>query len=72
MTCACMAANGTESLVFIHDMTADGSSRMNSEVYRAILSAQMQSNPAKLIVWRFTVQIYNETKTHNESNPRVS
>ena len=33
----CMAANGPGSLVFIDDATA-GRSRMNSDVYRALLS----------------------------------
>ena len=49
MAWACMAANGTGSLVFIDDVTADRSSRMNSEVYRATLPAQIQSNATKLI-----------------------
>ena len=39
MAWACMAASGTDSLIFIDDVTDDGSSRMNSEVYRNILSA---------------------------------
>ena len=34
----CMAANGTESLVFIDDVSSVANSRMNSEVYRAPLS----------------------------------
>lgn len=38
-----------------------GSSRMNSEVYWALLSAQIQSNTTKLIGWHFTVQIYNNS-----------
>ncbi len=38
MAWACMAASGTGSLVFIDDVTADKSSRMNSEVFRAILN----------------------------------
>ena len=33
-----MAANGTESLVFIDDVSSVANSRMNSEVYRAPLS----------------------------------
>ncbi len=37
MAWACMAASGTGSLVFIDDVTADKSSRMNSEVFRAII-----------------------------------
>lgn len=31
------------------EVTADRSSRMNGEVYRAVLSAQVQPNAAKLI-----------------------
>ena len=46
---ACMAASGTGSLVFIDDVTADKSSRMNSEVFQAILSAHIQPNASELI-----------------------
>ena len=35
---------------------------MNSEVYRAVLSAQIQSNAVKLIGWRFTAQMNNDPK----------
>uniref|UniRef100_A0A8C5QBF4 Transposase n=1 Tax=Leptobrachium leishanense TaxID=445787 RepID=A0A8C5QBF4_9ANUR len=59
---ACMAANGTGSLVFIDDVTADKRSRMNSEVFRAILSAHIQPNAAELIGRRFTVQMDNDPK----------
>ncbi len=59
---ACMAASGTGSLVFIDDVTADKSSRMNSEVFRAILSAHIQPNASELIGRRFTVQMDNDTK----------
>jgi len=62
MAWACMASNGTGSLVFIDDVTKDRSSRMNSEVYRDILSAQIQPNAAKLIARRFTVQMDNDPK----------
>ena len=48
------AANGTGSLVFIDDVTADKSSRMNSEVFRAILSDHIQPNASELIGRRFT------------------
>ena len=62
MAWACMAANGTGSLVFIDDVTADKSSRMNSEVFRAILSAHIQPNASELIGRRFTVQMDNDLK----------
>ena len=42
-----MAANGTRSLVFIDDMTADRSSRMTFEVCRAKLSAQISAKCSK-------------------------
>ena len=41
MTLACMAANGTGTLLFIDDVTAERSIRMNSEVYRNLISAHM-------------------------------
>uniref|UniRef100_A0A667YPJ5 Transposase n=1 Tax=Myripristis murdjan TaxID=586833 RepID=A0A667YPJ5_9TELE len=66
MAWACMTASGTGSLVYIDDVTADGSSRMNSDVYRAILSAHIQPNATKLIGQRFTVQMDNDPK-HTES-----
>ncbi len=44
MAWACMAANGTGSLVFIDDVTADRYSMMNSEVFKPILSAHIQPN----------------------------
>ena len=44
-----MVANGTGSLMFIDNVTADRSSRMISEVYRALLSARIQPEAAKLI-----------------------
>ena len=68
MAWTCMAANGTESLVFIDDVTADRSSRMNSEVYRALLSAQIQPNVAKLIRGCFTVQMDNEMLFDSENS----
>ncbi len=43
--------------VFSDDETEDRSSRINSEVYRDILSAQIQSKAAKLIGWCFIVQM---------------
>ena len=49
MALACIAANRAGSLVFIDDVTKDRSSQMNCEVYRDLLSAQIQPNAAKLI-----------------------
>lgn len=49
MAWACMAANGTGSLVYIDDVTADKSSRMNSEVFWATFSAHIQPNASTLI-----------------------
>ena len=60
----CVAANGTGSLVIIDDVTAGRNNRMNSEVYRALLSTQIQPNAAKLIGWCFTLQMDNDSK-HN-------
>lgn len=62
MAWACMASKGTGSLVFIDDITTDKSSRMNSQVCRNILSAQIQPNAAELIGRRFTVQMDNDPK----------
>ena len=60
MVWTCMAANGTGSLVFIDDVTADKSSRMDAEVYRALLSVQNQPYDSKLIGRCFTVQTDND------------
>ncbi len=64
-----MAPSGTGLLVFSDDVTEDRSSRKNSEVHREILSAQIQSNGAKLIGQCFIVQMDNDPK-HTESQPR--
>lgn len=44
---ACRAANGTGSHVIFGDVTADKSSMRNSEVYGAILLAQIQPYASK-------------------------
>ncbi|KAG2465883.1 TCB1 transposase, partial [Polypterus senegalus] len=62
MAWVCMAASGTGTLVFIDDVTQDRSSRMNSEVFRDILSAQIQLNAVKLIGWCFMIQMDNDPK----------
>lgn len=43
-----MTACGTGSLLFF-DVTSDGHSRINYEMYRDILSVQVHSNAAKLL-----------------------
>ena len=59
---ACMAASGTGSLICIDDVTHDGSSKMNSEVYRNILSANLKKNASKLIGRSFIMQQDNDPK----------
>lgn len=51
-----------DPFVFIDAVTADKSSRMNYEVYRAILSALIQPNALKRIGWYFTLQMDNDPK----------
>lgn len=43
-----MASSAPRSLVFIDEVTADRRSKMNCEVDRAMLSAHIQPNTAKL------------------------
>lgn len=62
MACAYIAAGRTGSLVFIDHVSAIGSSRMNYKVHRALLSAQIQPNAAKLISLHFTEQMSNDPK----------
>ncbi len=57
-----MASSGTGLVVFNDDATEDRSSQMNSEVYRDIYSAQVQSNAAKLVGRHFIVQMDNDPK----------
>lgn len=45
------------SLVFSVDVTVDRINKTNSEMYRALLSAQIQTNDAKMTGWKFTVQM---------------
>lgn len=49
--------SGTQSLVFSDDVTAEKSIRINNDAYGAIVSAQIQSNVAKLIRRGFAVQM---------------
>lgn len=44
---ACVAASGTGPIGFTDDMTAEGGSRINFEVYNSILFAEIYSNAVK-------------------------
>lgn len=57
---ACTAANGNGSLVFIGELTAGESSRVNSEEQGTRLSAQTRPNASKLIGPHYTVQPDND------------
>lgn len=70
MAWACMAASEIGSLSFTNDVTADRSSRMNSQVYRAILSAQIQLNASKLIGCRIRLQMDKDPK-HISRQPQT-
>lgn len=52
----CMAASGLDSLVSIDDVTHDGCSGMNSEVYRNVRSVYFQGNASKPIGRNFGQQ----------------
>lgn len=49
MVWACVTPSGNGLLVFSDDVTAESNSRMNSEVCKAILSAQSQLIVPKLV-----------------------
>lgn len=57
MVCACIAASGADSVIFIADGTM-----MNSEVYRNILPASWQRNASNLIGMNFIMQQGNDPK----------
>lgn len=49
--------------MFIDDVVGARSRRVNCEVDKALLSAQIQTNAAKLTRNRFTLQMDNEPKS---------
>ena len=57
-----MAAEGTDSLIFIDDITADGSSKINYEVYGHIHICSSSSQCLKLIGLLFFLQQDNDPK----------
>lgn len=63
---ACVADSGagTGSFVLIDNVTSDRSSRMNPEVYIAVLSTQVQQNNSKPLNRNRTVQM-NPDPIHN-------
>lgn len=69
---ACMATSGTGSFIFIDDMTHDDSIKMNSEVYRNILPANLQRNASKLIGRKFIMQQNNDPKNVNTTKDYIS
>ena len=72
MVWACMAANGTGSLVFIDEVTADKSSRMNSEVFRAILSAHIQPNASELIGQQLKTKLKGKCPKNKQERKTVA
>ncbi len=62
MAWAFIASSGTGSLIFINDVTHDGSSKINSEVFRNILSDSLQKDATKLIGRSFIMQQDNDPK----------
>ncbi len=62
MAWAFIASSGTGSLILINDVTHDGSSKINSAVYRNILSDNLQKDATKLIGRSFIMQQDNDPK----------
>ncbi len=71
MAWAFIASSGTGSLIFINDVTHDGSSKINSEVYRNILSYNLQKDATKQIGRSFIMQQDNNPK-HSAKTTRSS
>lgn len=69
MAWASMAASGVGPHVFIGDVTADRSSRMNSDMCRAVVSAHIQPNQT-LYRWIVT-QITATPKSFSRQRNRV-
>lgn len=57
----------------IDDGTAVKNRKMDSEVYKAISSAQIQANASKLIGWHFTLEYISEAASSQslDLNPIV-
>lgn len=66
-----MAANGTGAVAFIDDATADGSSKINSEVYVNVVFCLDSAKTAGLIAWYFTMQNNSEKLTVKASKDLI-
>ncbi len=62
MAWAFIASSRTGSLIFINDVTQEGSSKINSKVYRNILSDNLEKDTTKLIGRSFIMQQNNDRK----------
>ncbi len=62
MAWAFITSSGTGSFIFINDVKHDGSRKINSEVYRNILSDNLQKDATKLIGRSFIMQQDNDPK----------
>ena len=62
MAWACISAKGPGDLVFIDDITEDGSSIMDGNTYRKILGKYIEPNGKKLVGRGFIVQSDNDPK----------
>ncbi len=68
MAWAFIASSETGSLIFINDVTHDGSRKINLEVYRNILSDNLQKDATKLIGRSFIMQQDNDPKQQRSSS----
>lgn len=62
MAWACVSSKGPGDLVFIDDITHDGSSIMDGETYRQILKKYIEPNGKKLVGRGFILQSDNDPK----------
>lgn len=69
MTWACMV-RGTSSLMVTDDRECGWTNQIEFRGAQCYLSARVQTNAAKLLGWRFTLQMDNDPKHYCESNPR--
>ena len=68
MAWACTAASGVGSLIFIDDVIDDGNSKINSDVNKNILSANLRRNASKLIGMNIMQQDDDQKHTTQQRN----